>query len=167
MEVGSTCNMHRPSQVTRIHQIGQNAEYLDKRFICYAGLDLNIFIKLSLTKSNFHFLTIVSRIRIVCRNLIIHGAVSSNWVSPLPSRWPERKIWIYLTTNRLLLGLRGSETGYNCGLYDRSVWNYHLTIGTRHANSELHRSDGTLCRNHDDDDENVAVEGENVSTKYI
>ncbi len=33
-----------------------------------------------------------------------------------------------------------------------------MTIGTRHANSELHRSDGTLCRNHDDDDENRPVE---------
>ena len=30
------------------------------------------------------------------------------------ARWPERKIWIYLTANRLLRGLRGSGTGYNC-----------------------------------------------------
>ena len=141
--------MQLPTQVTRIHQFGHKAEYL-------AWIGFKHLHKIIIDKVEFGFKTIVSRIRIVCRNLIIHGAVSSNWVSSLRSRWPERKIWIYLTTNRLLLGLRGSETGYNCGLYDRSVWNYHLTIGTRHANSELHRSDGTLCRNHDDDDENGA-----------
>ena len=31
--------------------------------------------------------------------------------------------------------------------------------------TELHRSDGALCRNHDDDDENGPVEGGNIATK--
>lgn len=40
-----------------------------------------------------------------------------------------------------------------------------MPIGTRHANPELHRSAGTLCRNHDDDDENGAVEGKIMQQK--